>query len=110
MNLIEFNILAKIFKDWRVARGMRHLIFGTGVALSLSGYFVYYAMTRGNDWTKVSGWKTFYGKPMIFPGDKEWPHATSQHYQNKSDFAAFDFKANEESNKKITISTPLRYS
>jgi len=107
MNFVEFNILSHLHKDWRVVKGYRIKIVTIASLFATTWTIGYYCLYKGNNWTERTGWKAFIGKPMIYPGSKEWPHTPSYHYQNKDDFACFDFK--QSGMTEVKSSTPLRY-
>merc|ERR1712047_145601 len=56
MNFVEFNILSKLTKDWKKARGYRHAIVTTASFLGLIWTISYYSLYKGNNWTDKYGW------------------------------------------------------
>ena len=46
-------------------------------------------------------------KPIIVPGNSEWPHAQSYERTEKYEYAAYDFDI--EKDTMIKTSTPVRY-
>lgn len=60
MNFVEFNILSKLTKDWKKARGYRHAIVTTASFLGLIWTISYYSLYKGNNWTDVGNLKVFF--------------------------------------------------
>ena len=71
MNFVEFNILSKLTKDWKKARGYRHAIVTTASFLGLIWTISYYSLYKGNNWTDVGILKVFWKFQIKFANFSE---------------------------------------